>query len=138
MINHSIVDYLESTIQEKVAKAATITHFRQPLIGFASVGDPRFTQLQEMIHPSHKLPEDLLPSARSVVSFFLPFDERVVIANAQENEKIAEEWVVAYIETNALIERITGKRKRSVGRAAFVAESCGEIWYTIRHSIRSR
>jgi len=109
MVSHSILDYIESTIEEKVAKAATINHYRQPIIGFASVENPRFDQLHEVVHPSHKLPEDLLPSARSVVSFFLPFEKSIVNANARDKDKIAREWIVTYFETNALIERITGQ-----------------------------
>jgi len=123
MINHFIVDYIESTIDEEVTKAETITHYRQPLTGFGLVGDPRFDQLHEVVHPSHKLPQDLLPSARSVVSFFLPFEKSIVNANARDKDKVAREWIVAYIETNALIERITGQlidglSKRGVRAAA--------------------
>jgi hypothetical protein len=35
MVNLSIVDYIESTIHELVTTAETITHDRQPIIGFA-------------------------------------------------------------------------------------------------------
>jgi ferredoxin len=45
MVNLSIVHYIESTIHERVTIAETITHDRQPIIGFASVEDPRFGSL---------------------------------------------------------------------------------------------
>jgi epoxyqueuosine reductase QueG len=53
------------------------------------------------------LPQELLLGARSVVSFFLPFASWVVEANTRHREQVAEEWARAYVETNALIGRIT-------------------------------
>ncbi len=102
-----IAEYIKSTIVQEVRETRTITRYREPLIGYASAKDSRFELLREVVDPTHKLPKDLLPSARSVVSFFLPFNEDVVEANAQEKERVAEAWVEAYIETNALIEDIT-------------------------------
>jgi epoxyqueuosine reductase QueG len=51
----------------------------------------------------------MLPGARTVVSFFLPFAAWVVEANAVDRHRVAREWPVAYLETNALIERIAGR-----------------------------
>ena len=51
------------------------------------------------------LPEDILEGARSVISFFLPFDKSIVTANAK-SDYTAREWAVAYIETNQLIDGI--------------------------------
>jgi epoxyqueuosine reductase QueG len=55
------------------------------------------------------LPRDLLAGARSVVAYFLPFAPQVVQANARDREHVAEAWVVAYLETNALIGRISAR-----------------------------
>jgi epoxyqueuosine reductase len=68
--------------------------------------DPRFLELCEVANPGHQVPSDLLPGARSVVSFFLPFAPWVVQANAADKEQVAREWALAYVETNALIGRI--------------------------------
>jgi epoxyqueuosine reductase QueG len=51
---------------------------------------------------------------RSVVSFFLPFDRWVVDANAQDRAQVAHEWATAYVETNALIGRITAHLVKSL------------------------
>jgi epoxyqueuosine reductase len=94
-------------IQHQVAEAGTITGYREPLVGFAAADDPRFLELRRVAEPTHMLPHDLLPSARSVVAFFLPFAPWVVEANAAHRTQVAREWAVAYVETNALIDRIT-------------------------------
>lgn len=113
MTTHSfeLAEFITTTIRRLATEAsaspeAGSTEYREPLIGFASADDPRFSELQRVVHPTHMLPSDLLPGARSVVSFFLPFAPWVVEANARHREQVAHEWVVAYVETNALIGRI--------------------------------
>ena len=102
-----LASFIEATIQRLVAHADTRTEYRAPLVGFVAADDPGFARLRRVAEPSHLLPADLLPGARSVVSFFLPFAPWVVGANARQREEVAREWAVAYIETNALIARIT-------------------------------
>ena len=102
-----LASFIEATIQRLLIQAETRTEYRSPLVGFAAADDPRFADLRRVAEPSHLLPADLLPGARSVVSFFLPFAPWVVEANARKREEVAREWAVAYIETNALIAHIT-------------------------------
>jgi epoxyqueuosine reductase QueG len=52
------------------------------------------------------MPQDLLPGAQSVVSFFIPFHHRVVEPNGRDRMAVAEEWALAYVETNDLIGRV--------------------------------
>ncbi len=89
-----------------MAQADTATGYREPLVRFAAADDPRFLDLRRVVDPSHMLPHDLLPGARSVVAFFLPFARWVVEANARHREQVAPEWATAYVETNDLIGRI--------------------------------
>lgn len=100
-------EFITTAIRHQVAEADTVTDYREPLIGFAAADDPKFADLRRVAEPTHLLPQDLLPDARSVVAFFLPFARWIVKANAQQKEKVAREWVEAYIETNSLIKHIT-------------------------------
>jgi epoxyqueuosine reductase len=102
-----LATHIRQAIYHQVARASTVTDYRQPLVGFAAADDPRFDELHCVVHPAHMRPADLLPGARSVVSFFLPFAPWVVEANARHREQVAREWAEAYVETNALIGRIT-------------------------------
>ena len=101
-----LAQFIRMTIERLVQEAETVTRYRTPLVGFASAQDPRFQELCEIAAPDHLLPSDLLPGARSVVSFFLPFAPWVVEANARHREQVAREWAMAYVETNALLGRI--------------------------------
>ncbi len=119
-----LADFIITTIHHQVARAGTVTTYREPLVGFASARNEKFLELQNIIGPDHALPQDLLPGARAVVSFFLPFAYWIVQSNAQHREKVSREWVIAYIETNALIQRITARLIESLAerRVRAVAE----------------
>jgi epoxyqueuosine reductase len=98
-------DLVIDTIVRDVAEAGGVTGYRAPLVGFASATDPRFDELRRIL-PAHLSPEQMLPGARSVIAFFLPFAASVVEANARQPVAAVPEWSTAYVETNALIGRI--------------------------------
>jgi epoxyqueuosine reductase len=111
-----LAGFLVDTIGQLAAQANTVTEYRDPLVGFAAADDPRFVKLQQVVHPTHMLPRDMLPGARSVVSFFLPFAPWVVEANSQHREQVAREWATAYVETNSLIGTITAHLAETLSR----------------------
>ena len=102
-----LADFIIATIKQQVTRAGAVTAYREPLVSFADADDPQFTELRQVAEPTHMLPQDLLPGARSVVSFFVPFGRQIVRANSRRKDRVAREWAVAYVETNALIGRIT-------------------------------
>ncbi|MEE8571702.1 MAG: epoxyqueuosine reductase [Gemmatimonadota bacterium] len=104
-----VAELISATIRESVAGWRGATKYREPLLASAAADDRRFAELKRVVNPRHMLPEDLVPAARSVASFFLPFDEDVVEANAGVQGEVAPEWVLAYLETNVLIEQVTGR-----------------------------
>ncbi|MGD2177945.1 MAG: epoxyqueuosine reductase [Anaerolineae bacterium] len=98
---------MTESVRHDVAEADTITAYREPLVGFADANDPRFPELRRVANANHMMPAHLLPGARSVVAFFVPFDQTVVQANARDRKAVAREWALAYVETNELISRAT-------------------------------
>jgi epoxyqueuosine reductase len=115
--------HIADFVCQQVAEADTETRYRQPLVGFADAADPRFADLQRVVWPGHKLPGDILPGARSVVAFFLPFDAEVVRANATDRSAVAREWAVAYVETNDLIDAIAQRLAEELGRRGAMARA---------------
>jgi epoxyqueuosine reductase len=107
-----VADHIRKLISDHVAAAGTVTQYRTPLVAFACADDPGFNELPRRI-PGHLHPRDLLPGARSgaqsgarsVCTFFLPFDPQIVRSNAR-GELASEEWARAYVETNALLAGI--------------------------------
>jgi len=109
MASVDLTDLIAESIVRDAAQAGTATGYRVPLVGFAAAADPRFRDLRRIVEPTHLLPEEMLPGARSVVAFFLPFAAWVVEANARHGAEVAREWSTAYVETNALIACISAR-----------------------------
>jgi epoxyqueuosine reductase QueG len=106
MSSRELAGFVTTELRHLVAEAGTTTAYRTPLVGFAAADDPRLVELRQVANPCHLLPEDLLRGARSIISYFLPFAAGVVQANEEHREHVAEEWALAYVETNALIGKI--------------------------------
>jgi epoxyqueuosine reductase QueG len=109
-----IAKLITDLVVKRVACAGTVTPYRAPLVAFARADDPRFDELPRLI-PGHLHPRDLLPAARSVCAFFLPFDPAVVRGNAR-GEQASEAWARAYVETNALLAGICAALGEELGQ----------------------
>jgi len=99
---------LEQIIRQQVSAfedAGAATRWRPALVGIAAASDPMFRQLRAVVGPTHALPDDLLPGARSVVAFFLPFAREVGRGN-YAGRLASDGWATAYLETNQLIGEI--------------------------------
>lgn len=106
---------IKDLINELIVKANYTTKFRSPLVGCAAAGDQVFKDIKKITYKGHMQPEDLLPGARSVVAFFLPYSEEVVWSNRRK-KMVSREWAIAYVETNKLIADICKEaRKRFAG-----------------------
>lgn len=101
-MNNEIVELIVGYVRNYKASKKTETSWRDPIIGFADAKDELFLKLKELIGPNHALPSDLVPNAKSVITFFVPFSKEIVESNIPEEES-SREWDYAYIETNNLI-----------------------------------
>ena len=73
--------------------------YLSPLLKAASARDPLFLKYKdpEVIGPHHLAPEEWLPGARTVLSYFLPFSPRIVESNSGDGLPSVE-WVYGRIE----------------------------------------
>lgn len=93
-----------------------------PLFGAASADDPLFEELRrpDVVHPEVMLPRDWVSEAMSVVSFFLPFSERVVRSNAGGSQP-SNEWLHARIEGQAAMSGLGALLKITLEEAGYEA-----------------
>ncbi|HWR07252.1 epoxyqueuosine reductase [Sporomusa sp.] len=98
-IEQAIAGFIAETPLNAAAEIGLARIFDQPLVGVAGAGDVLFDTLKEanIVGPNHLLPQDWLPAARSVISYFLPFTRAVREAN-RRGEQPAVEWLYARIE----------------------------------------
>lgn len=77
----------------------------KPLLGVADAEDPLFLALQSpgVIHEDYPLPSWWLPGARRVLSFFLPFSERIKKSNEVDRNTASPEWLHGRIEGQEML-----------------------------------
>ncbi len=94
---------IEAYVNAFPQKAGTQNIWRRPLLATAKADD-RFNILHDIVTKDHALPLDLLPSAKSVVVFFLPFVKEVAVEN-HKGHIPSRKWGLAYEATNQLIKK---------------------------------
>ena len=104
---------VEALIKEIVISHPEAYRYREPIVGFASADDPLFDQLDGIIGNRHTHPKELLPSARTIVVFFLPFAKEVV-KEIRAGKNIVRIWSECYTDANLLLARIAGEVKSSM------------------------
>jgi epoxyqueuosine reductase QueG len=95
---------IQNQIVDLVVSSNTETEYRPPLVAMVSAHEPRFAAMSDIV-PGHLVPQDLLPEAETVCSFFVPF-ARSVVASNRSGDVASEAWARAYVETNGLLSHI--------------------------------
>ena len=96
-INSTIVDYKKTNQLDNL--------WKDPIIEVLPAELPEILALKEIISSTHFLPGDILPGAKSIVCFFIPFQENIIQSNLN-GIMASEEWALAYVRTNDLIKSI--------------------------------
>jgi epoxyqueuosine reductase QueG len=104
-IKDRIIDEIHEFVKRSKIDSGTTTRWKKPIVGFADAKDPLFAVLKRVISTEHLLPRDLLPTAKTVIAFFIPFERQVAISNIT-GTLASEQWAIAYVETNRLIAAI--------------------------------
>ena len=88
-----------------VPGVGNIKMYEEPLIGFAAASDEIFETYRQkkIIGENFMEPAEWLPSAKTVVSFFLPFTDAVRNSNKADKTDPSAEWLYARIEGQAFI-----------------------------------
>lgn len=109
MTEADLVDDLKRILTENVAAYPARIQgrdwWRVPLLVTAVV-DERFDVLPQIAADDHLLPQDLLPTARAVVVFFVPFKESLLAANIG-GEWAVRDWAQAYTDTNVMLGELS-------------------------------
>lgn len=84
--------------------------FDTPLLGIAAANDSLFTYMKEspeVYGPTLRLPEEWLPGAVSVVSFFLPFTKEIRDSNRNDLSRPSDLWLHGRVEGQKFLDRAT-------------------------------
>lgn len=117
-MRNRIGNFVKRFVAEYPHQKGTHTRWKEPLIACAEAGDELFAQLKEVVSPTHALPGDFLPGARTVIAYFLPFEDTVPESNIAGFAS-SKTWAVAYIETNKLILDLNTELHRFLGESDY-------------------
>jgi len=107
----------EKVVAEEPSRLGTEGWWQRPLL-VAAPADERFEILPKIAFEEHWRPRDLLPTGKSVIVFFIPFKEELIKEN-KKGDRPCRNWGVAYVETNALIGRVSQALGDLLGRRGF-------------------
>lgn len=88
---------------------AEIPYYDAPLLGCAAADDPLFARFRSdpvILGDVFRLPEEWLPGAKSVLSFFLPYTAEIRESNRDNLCVPSDEWLHARIEGQAFLMKI--------------------------------
>lgn len=99
-----------------VPNAGLVLIYDTPLIGFANAEDELFEKYKQYdaIGPNFLTPKEWLPSARTVVSFFLPFSEQIRVSNRKDRVDPSPEWMCGRMEGQVFLERFMAELRRQL------------------------
>lgn len=101
-MNNVVEQFIKRFVKNYSQEKSVQTKWKEPLVAYADAEDEMFNDLKSIVSTSHALPKDFLPEAKTVVAYFIPFDDTVVKSNIEGKES-SKEWARAYVETNKLI-----------------------------------
>ena len=102
-------DSLEKGIEQRIIDSLNELNrsdlFRSPIVAYSSAEDERYSKLKDIIGDWHLNPAELLPDAKSVISYFVPFT-KVVALEPKTMVNGSFRWSEAYQEINWHFEQI--------------------------------
>jgi len=104
-MNFHLEEFILKTISVFETEHSIEKMWRQPLVAALSAKNPLLPKLKEAVAMDHLFPEDILPGAKSIAVFFIPFETGIIKSNIQ-GEAASPEWARAYILTNELLSFI--------------------------------
>ena len=126
LLKNSMTDIFRKTPGNVIAEDSALEGcgglvlFEEPIFGFADADDELFEEFRkpEIIGGPYMGPKEWLPSAKTVISFFLPFTEAVRKSNYGNPAETSNGWLHGRIEGQSFLEQYLKNLK-----AYF--ESCG-------------
>ena len=100
-ITQALLQEMTQFLEEYHTRTGAVTQWKTPLIGYADVHHPYIRSLRELISPTHYMPEDILPGARVILSYFVGFPEEIGQGNVP-GDVPSQQWAQAYGETNEM------------------------------------
>ncbi len=105
-MREKIRGWINDFVSEYGKRPEITTKWGKPVVGFAAVDSPYIQSLPEIIRGTHGLPQQLMPDARIVIVYFVPFTRELADSNNNSSRYASVQWVQAYEQTNEMFGRL--------------------------------
>lgn len=115
----SLENFIRKFVREYPKKENTVSRWNEPLIAYADVNDEKFLELdnEEILNIKASL-----PSANTIISFFIPFSDDITDSNAS-GSFASREWVFANLETTRLVQKLADEIKTRLQAKGYITKS---------------
>ena len=74
--------------------------YKYPIFSIGRADDPGFLDIKkpEVVGEHHLMPKDWLPEAKTVISFFIPFEDRIRDSNIPDPLYASDEWLFGRVD----------------------------------------
>ncbi|HZK02497.1 MAG TPA: hypothetical protein VFC96_06530 [Anaerovoracaceae bacterium] len=103
-IKEFIASEIRNFVRKYMERSDISTKWGIPLVGFANAKHPYIRDLKKIVGDAHEMPEDVLPDAKIVIAYYLPFTKELNRMNSEAGRHAASQWAIAYEETNAIFD----------------------------------
>lgn len=131
--------------------------WQKPLVGFADAKGEYIRNLRKIVHPQHQMPEEVLPDAKTIIVYFVPFGEWMPKTNAINKTKeknssdiysdnnymsaeynlASPEWAEGYELTNAMFPKLNKHIIDVIHRLGYEADTASEAGIFYRDEVIS-
>ena len=118
-MNIELHEIIQKTIFAFKAERKIENMWRAPLIAVLPADHPLLPELRKEVSGAHLLPGDILPGAKSIVVYFIPFENRIIESNLK-GEAASEEWAHVYVLTNELLRFIGDELEKYLRQYGFM------------------
>ena len=106
MLRKKLTDLINNSVQDYMSRDDIATTFGTPIVGFADAWHPFIQSLRNHIDEIHLVPQDVIPDAKTVICYFVPFTKELAKTNDPEDRLASAQWARAYEELNALFAQL--------------------------------
>jgi len=112
IITSFVADSHYNFVEKKIALSDSVSGikiFDEPIVAFGDTNDYYFQLLKNpsIVGKHFKTPQEWLPEARTVISFFLPFTESVRKSNIRDKVWPSEGWLHGRIEGHKFLLKVS-------------------------------
>ncbi len=102
----NIKKWITGYIDEYARRPEISTAWGRPAVGFAAADSSYIQSLPEIIGSSHGLPQQVMPDAKTVIAYYVPFTRELARSNCNGTEYASQQWALAYEQTNEMFGRL--------------------------------